>query len=462
MEQYEVVVLGGGSAGKWIAENVARGGRSTAVVESYLVGGECPYSACIPAKAMLHAAEVRHLASRATHYGAAARPLALDDDRGAYHAAVALRNRIAEHHDDTDAARSVAEAGSALYRGAGRVVEPGTVEVGETRIGYTDLVVATGSRFVVPPIEGLDGVEVWDSADFFHRSTELPRSLAILGGGAVGCEVAQVARRFGAEATVIELAAHLLPREEQEIAFELQHAFADEGILVRAGVAATRVEPASEGVRVTLGDGSTVTAERLLVAAGMAPKLQGLGLEVLGIDAAQRVLEIDERGRVLGHEHLWAAGDVTGIAPFTHTANYHGRLLSANLLGEGVRADYRAIPRGVYTDPSVAAVGLTEEQARAEGYDAAVARHSFGDTARGFATRRGSGHMKLVADRARGVLIGVHAVGPHVEELIGEAALAIHAELPLTTLAGVVHPFPTYSEAYEPPLRELVELLAGR
>lgn len=168
---------------------------------------------------------------------------------------------------------------------------------------------------------------------------------------------------------------------------------------------------------------------------------------------------MDERCRVLGQEHVWAAGDVTGIAQFTHTANYHGRIVSANLLGKEARADYRAIPRGVYTDPSVASVGLTEEEARRQGYDIITATADMGETAKAFATGQKGGKLILVADRQRCVLVGTHAIGPDVEEWIGEAALAIRAEVRLDVFSDVVHAFPTFSEAYEPPLRELAALV---
>lgn len=466
IETFDVVVIGGGSAGAWVADNVARGGRSTALAEERLVGGECPYFACIPAKAMLHAAEIRHLAAVSTSYGATSQPLELDPPQRAYHAAVALRNRISEHHDDSSAERGLVEAGVRLFRGRGRVIREGVVEVGGTEIGYHDLAITTGTTFATPPVEGIDQVDAWGSEDFFHTSDELPASLVVLGGGPIGCEVAQVANRFGAQVTIVELAPRLLPAEEPEVATELQHALAEAGIVLRTGTAATRVETLDSvgggdgGVRMALSDGSAVTAERLLVAVGKRPQLAGLGLEALGVDTAPgHYLEVDAAGRVHGHEHLWAGGDITGIAPFTHTANYHGRLLTTNLLGGDQRADHRAIPRGVYTDPGVASVGLSEANARAAGHDVVTASHGFSDTARGFATRRGGGLLKLVADRDSGLLLGAAAVGPHVEELIGEAVIAIHCNIPIATLAEVIHPFPTYSEAYEPPLRELAATL---
>lgn len=464
MESYEVVVIGGGGAGEWAASNVASGGRSVAMVEERLVGGECPYWACMPAKALLHAAEIRHLAQQAHAYGATSRPLPLDDPAAAYHAAVALRNRVAEHHSDHGAASRFLESGAALLRGRGRVTAPGVVEVtdrdGQTsEIGFTELVIATGTKAFVPPIEGIDDVDFWDS-ERFYTSGELPRSIVIVGGGPIGLEIAQTCARFDSAVTVVEMAPHVLPAEDAQIAEELQAALAEEGIVIHAGTAARRVERSDEGVRVTLSSGASVTAERLIVVAGKVPLLEHLGLEHAGWRYEPRkFLEIDEHCKVKGTEHLWAGGDITGVAPFTHTANYHGRILTENLLGRPVKGDFAAIPRAVYTDPAVASVGLTEQQAREAGHDVITAQHWMNDTARAFATRRGGGLLKLVADRERGVLLGMSALGPHIEELVGEAVIAIRAQIPIAVLADVIHPFPTYSEAYEPPLRDLAAQL---
>jgi pyruvate/2-oxoglutarate dehydrogenase complex dihydrolipoamide dehydrogenase (E3) component len=455
MEKFDLVVLGGGSAGGWIAGAVARGGKTVALVEERLVGGECAYFACMPSKAMLYATDLRSLIGTAHHAGAVSRPLALDEAKAAYAAAVARRDEVAEQRDDSGAVRRLEEDGVKVIRGRGHLVSMGVLQVNGERIGWEDLVISTGSAAARPELPGLDAVSAWTSDDAYSQP-ELPQSAIILGGGAVGCELAQVWARFGCSVTVVQRAPRLIPREEPAIASILAEAFRRDGINLLLDAHATGVESQGKGIRVSLQDRAAVTAECLVLAAGKRAALGSLGIENLGIRPnGAGYLDVDECCRVRGQEHVWAAGDVTGIAPFTHTANYHGRIASANLLGNEVRADYRAIPRGVYTDPSVASVGLTAEAARRQGLDVITATTDLSDTAKAFATSRQGGMLILVADRQRRVLLGAHAIGPDVEEWIGEAALAIRAEVPLDVLCDVVHAFPTFSEAYEPPLREL-------
>jgi pyruvate/2-oxoglutarate dehydrogenase complex dihydrolipoamide dehydrogenase (E3) component len=459
MERYDLVVLGGGSAGGSIAGAVARGGKNVALVEERLVGGECPYFACMPSKAMLYAAELRSLIGTAHQPGAVSRPLSLDDPKAAYAAAVARRDEVAEQRDDSGAVGRLQEDRVKVIRGRGRVVSAGVLQVNGEQIGWNDLVISTGSVAARPEVPGLDAVPLWTSDDAYSRP-ELPESAIILGGGPVGCELAQVWSRFGCSVTVVQRAPRLIPREEPAIASILAQAFLREGINLLLNAQATGVESVGNGIRLSLQERAAVTAERFVLAAGKMAQLDSLGIENLGIHPnGDGYLDVDERCCVLGQEHVWAAGDVTGIAPFTHTANYHGRIVSANLLGQEVRADYRAIPRGVYTDPSVASVGLTEEAARRQGIEVITATMDLSDTAKSFATGQQSGVLILVADRQQRVLVGAHAIGPDVEEWIGEAALAIRAEVRLDVLCDVVHAFPTFSEAYEPPLRELAALV---
>ena len=459
MQRYHLVVLGGGSAGGSIAGAVARGGKSVALVEERLVGGDCAYFACMPSKAMLYAAESRNLISKAHQAGAISRPLALDEARAAYVAAVARRDEVAEQRDDSAAVGRLEADGVKVMRGLGHVVSSGVLQVNGERIAWNDLLISTGTVAARPELPGLDAVSVWTSDDAYSRP-ELPESAIILGGGPVGCELAQVWARFGCSVTIVQRAPRLIPREEPAIANILAEAFQRDGINLLLDAQAIGAESVGNGIRLSLQDRAAVTAERLVLAAGKKTELDSLGIENLGIHPnGEGYLDVDERCRALGQEHVWAAGDVTGIAPFTHTANYQARIVSANLLGQEVRADYRAIPRGVYTDPSVASVGLTEEAARRQGFDVITATTNVSDTAKAFATGQETGMLILVADRQRRVLIGAHAIGPHVEEWIGEAALAIRAEVRLDVLCDVVHAFPTFSEAYEPPLRELAALV---
>src|SRR5437763_2141666 len=461
METSDVVVLGGGSAGEIVATTVARGGKSVAVVEERLLGGECPYFACMPSKAMLRSAEVRHWIGRAHTGGAVSRPLSLDEGRLAYGAAAVRRHAIAARLDDSDRGRELRALGVALHRGRGRVVRAGVLEIDGRAIGWVDLVVSVGTVAAIPEIEGLERASMWTSEDFY-TAPELPESALVLGGGPVGCEIAQVLARFGARVTIVQRAPRLIPAEEPAVAEILADVFRREGIDVRLSRKAVRAERRADTARLVLDHGPPLTAQKLIVAIGQAPRLNGLGLEALRIRPGRDgFLQVDDRCRVRGQEHVWAAGDITGIAGYTHTANYHGRIVAANLLGRETRANHRAIPRGVYTEPAVACVGLSSSQARELGYDAVSASMEVGHTARASATGLTSGRLILVGDRKRRTLLGAAAIGAHAEEWIGEAVLAIRAEIAIDVLTDVVHAFPTFSEAYEPPLRELAERMSA-
>lgn len=462
MDTHDVVVLGGGSAGETVATLVARGGKSVAVVEEKLLGGECPYFACMPSKAMLHSAEVRHRIGDAHAAGAVSRPLSLDDSRVAYRSAAARRHEIADRLDDADRMRELRSLGIAVHRGRGRVVRAGAIEVDGRVIGWTDLVVSVGTVADVPDIEGLNRGSVWTSEDVYTAS-ELVGSALVLGGGPVGCEIAQVLARFGARVTIVQRAPRLIPAEEPAVAETLAEIFREEGIDVRLNGKAVRAELRADSARLVLDDGTRLTAEKLIVAVGRVPRLTGLGLETLSIQPGPTgFLQVDDRCRVRGQQHVWAAGDITGIAGYTHTASYHGRVIAANLLGRETRANHRAIPRGVYTEPPVACVGLSADRAREHGYDAISASMEVRHTARASTTGMKSGQLVLVGDRKHRTLLGAAAIGPHADEWIGEAVLAIRAEIAIDVLTDVVHAFPTFSEAYEPPLRELAAKMRER
>src|SRR4051812_21298546 len=435
-EDYDVVVLGGGSAGEYIASGV-RENRRVAVVEERLVGGECPYLACIPSKAMLIAAE---------------RGLSWDE-------AIRRRDAAAKHRDDSGSVSNLREQGIDLLRGHGRVTGPGRVEVGGTSYGWQHLVVATGGAPAAPPVDGLAAVDAWTSDDALS-SSELPRRLALLGGGAVGCELAQVYAGFGTQVTVIEMLPRLLAREPEFVGVALADALRSRGVDVRTGVRASRVDREGDDIVVHLEGGDSVRADRIVVAAGKQPRTD-LGLDTIGIDVQPgQPLDIDEACRVRGQTHVWAAGDVTGVAPFTHTANYHARLVIAGIDGRPGTAHHNAIPRTVFTDPAVFGVGLTPEQARERNIDVVTTRFDVGNTARAYVERKAgapaaNGQLELYADRTRGVLVGAAAVGTYADHWTGELVLAVRAEVPVRVLADVVHAFPTLGEAIEPPMREL-------
>ncbi|MGQ0577141.1 MAG: dihydrolipoyl dehydrogenase family protein [Pseudonocardia sp.] len=449
MEIFDVVVVGTGSAGAWVASTLARAGRRVAAVESGFVGGECEYVACLPSKALLSAAAARALARRLPDVGASSRVPELDGDAEAFAAAVRRRDAAAAHRDDSAQARELVEAGVTLVRGRARVLAPGVVGVGDRELQFADLVLATGSVPVRPPVEGLDDVPTWTS-DEALSADHRPASLAILGGGAVGCELAQVYARFGAAVTLVEAADQLAGAEEAGIAARLADVLRADGVTVRLGVQLEKAEAGGDGARLRLSDGTELDVQRVLLATGRRPATGDLGLDVLGVEPGEGgELRVDGRCRVT--ERVWAAGDVTAAAPFTHTANYQAQVVADNLLGRERHADLTAIPRVIYTDPAVASVGVTAEQVQG----AVTAEIDLGETARAGVEAGAGGRLVLTADPRAGVLVGAAAIGPHADEWIGEAVLAVRARVPLDVLADVVHAFPTFGEAYAVPLREL-------
>jgi pyruvate/2-oxoglutarate dehydrogenase complex dihydrolipoamide dehydrogenase (E3) component len=378
-------------------------------------------------------------------------------------APAARRDAISLGRDDAAKADGLRKSGAELFRGKGRIDGPGLIVVTNTagkkeHISYGELVISTGSTANRPPVPGIGLVPTW-SSDEALSSAELPDSLAVLGGGPVGCELAQVYSAFGTKVTVIAKSDHLLPKEEPQFGIAIGEVLRANGVVVRTGARLRSVAPSGTGAMLQLEDDMPIYVDRVLVATGRAANVEGIGLESLGIVPNPDGLLTDLRCRVQGVDHVWAAGDVTGIAPFTHTANYQARIVVTNLRGHVVSADYSSIPRVVYTDPPVAAVGLTEEAARSSGIEVKSAWSSISDSVRAGTDGTEVGLLHLVADATANVLIGAAAIGPSVDELIGEAALAIRARIPLEVWADVVHPFPTYSEAFEQPLRQLAGLI---
>ncbi|MEO8106318.1 MAG: NAD(P)/FAD-dependent oxidoreductase [Actinomycetes bacterium] len=454
-QSFDLVVLGGGSAGETAASRVASAGRRVALVESRLVGGECPYWGCIPSKALLIAAARRRHARSAHALGAAGGPLDVGDPAAAWASAVAMRDERANHLDDRETAQGLQRDGVEIIRGEGRIAAPGTVLVGEKELAYENLLISVGAAAVLPPIPGLDDARPWTSDDAL-TSGELPDSLLILGGGAIGVELAQVYSTFGTKVTVVEALDRLLPLEEPEVSARVLKVLAETGVVASLGVGVDRVSMSGASTILHLKDASELSGDRLLVATGRRPRTEGYGLDVLGIDGSKGGVSIGSDGRVLGHRNVYAAGDVTGRFPFTHTANYAGRVVAANVLGGEARMNLDAVPRGVFIDPPVAGVGLSAKQASDEGRSVVSSTMDVGETARGWLESE-QGVVVLVADSDRGTLVGASAIGPRADEWISQVTLAVRAEIPVATLVDTIQPFPAVSEVLFPAYERLLD-----
>ena len=384
-----------------MAGKLADAGRTVALIEKLRVGGECPFVSCVPSKAMLRSAQARGDAGRLVELGGTSAPVGLGTDDAAFRTATARRDELVSGRHDAGHAQEAQRRGVTLIRGTGRVTGPGHLNVDGREIGYRDLVVGTGSEPAVPPIGGLDTVTAWTS-DRALSEPDRPASVAILGGGPIGCEFAQIYTGFGAAVTVIESAPRLLGAEPPAIGDAMAGVLRDGGAHVRVGAAVKAVEPAPDGAtRIVFEDGPPLEAERLILAVGRKPVTADLGLDRLGIEPdANGALDVDAYCRVRGHQHVWAGGDVTGIAPYTHGADYQALVISDNLLERRRKADYRAIPRVVYTWPPMASVGMTEEQARVAGIDVVTATGDLSGLVRTHTDGAPGGTLILVADRA--------------------------------------------------------------
>lgn len=438
-DHFDAIVIGMGPGGEVAASELLRARKRVAVVERELIGGECAYWACIPSKTLLRPPEAQTGVIRAEGVNGAQ----LDWQATRRH-----RDEMIRHLDDAEQVEGYKTSGATVFKGAARITAPGRVDVNGEQLSTSHIIVATGSDAFVPAVEGLDTVPVWTNRET-TTLTEIPNRVVMIGGSAVGVELGLFLRRYGADVTILERSSRLLSREDRRPGELTEQYLTEEGIDVRTGTSAVHARRDGEDTVVTLDDGDEVRCDVIVVGTGRTPRTSDLGLENVGI-------ELGDGGEVVVDDHcragdgVWALGDVTNVMPFTHVAMYMARVVVANITGNDRSARYDGIPRVIFTDPEVAAVGLTTDQAETRGYDVATAEVDLADAiARPWTYENDPrGHLGVLADRDRKILLGAWAVGPQASEWIHTAALAIREGITIPRLLDQVAQFPTYNEGW--------------
>jgi len=453
-ENAEVIVVGMGPGGEDAAGRLAEAGLDVVGIDAELVGGECPYWGCIPSKMIIRAANLLAEADRIPGMAGAAE---VHPDWTPV--AGRIRQEATDNWDDAVAAKRFEDKGGRLVRGWAHLDGATRVVVGDrTFEASRAVVVAAGARPSIPPIDGLAGTPFWTNREAI-AAERVPGSLAVIGGGAIGVELAQAFSRFGSSVTVIEATPSLVGPEEPEAGTMLAEVFSAEGIEVLTNSAVTAVGQDGGRFSIALGSGSVVEAEKLLVAVGRVVDLSRLNASSIGIDEGARSIPVDDHLRVQGVDGVWAIGDITGKGAFTHMSMYQADIVVNDILGhEVVPADYRAVPRVTFTDPEIGSVGITERVARSQGLTVRVGSAQIPASARGWIHKAGNqGFIKLVEDTERGILVGATSAGPWGGEVLGLLTLAVYAETPTRLLRHMIYAYPTFHRAIESALADLHE-----
>lgn len=448
--EVDVVVIGMGPGGEDVAGKLAEAGLAVVGIDEQLVGGECPYWGCVPSKMMIRAA---NLLAEGRRIGGVAGTSSIEPDWSLV--AARIRSEATDNWDDTVAIDRFTGKGGTFVRGYGRLVDRDVVEVGDQRFrARRGVVLATGTIPAIPPIPGLADAPYWTNREAI-ATTDVPASLIVLGGGAIGVELAQVFARFGSTVTIVEAADRLLPLEEPEASEILAQVFTADGLAVHTGVAVSAVSHDGSMFTVDLADGRRLSAARLLVATGRRAQPDRVGATAAGVPSDARWVPVDDHQRVT--DGVWAVGDLTGKGAFTHVAMYQSAIAVADILGEEHEsAEYRALPRVTFTDPEIGSVGLTEQAAREAGIEIAVGIAQVPSTARGWIHKTGNeGIIKVVADQKRNLLVGATSAGPAGGEVLGLLVLAVHARIPISSLRSMIYAYPTFHRGIEDALRGL-------
>jgi len=448
VQEFDLIVIGGGSAGLKAARTAGRLGRKVALAEERELGGECFWAGCVPTKAMVRAAQVWHLVRRSHEFG-----MQVDIQRAEFADAMAYKRSVLRRvAGDGPADGGLSKLGAMYYPVRASFEGPHEVRVGTEVIRGKQIIVATGTVPAIPPIPGLEAAGYITNREAVDLDT-LPRRLVVLGAGPIGLEFAQIFRRFGAEVTVVETAAQILPREDDEIAALSAGFLRAEGIRLLTNSAATRVTRAEDGAkRVEIQTGEaieTVDCDEILVATGRRSALNGLNIEASGAAFDARCIKVDHYLRTTV-PHIWAAGDIVGGYLFTHVASYEGKLAALNAFAHTPEPfDHRVVPRCTYLDPEVASIGLTATEARKNGTSVVTHTFSFENLDRAILHGEAHGLVKLVVDELDGQILGGHLTGPDASSIIAELAICMKHHLPISAIADTMHAYPSFPEAVE-------------